>query len=117
MTEVGAGTARGPYASKQAKSLGIGHILCGCLVLVMDLLNLLSGEEPTFGIFASVAWFLSGGFAIGGAASKTRCLVVATMVSFSHLLYHHHPSFLAGPQHHICHHCWHPHTHSNCGHF
>ena len=115
MAEVGAGHARGTYATKQAKSLGLGHIICGCIVLVMDLFNLLIGDGPTFGIFSSVAWFLSGGFAIGGAASKTRCLIVATMVSFRLLLYH--LSFPAGPQHHICHHRWHPHTHSNCGHF
>ena len=86
MAEVGGGRAvrAGPYASTQAKWLGLGHVLCGCIVLGVDLFRLLSGDEPTFGIFASVAWFLSGGLAIGGAASKTRCLIVATMVRFYH---------------------------------
>ena len=117
MAEVGAGRTQGPYAAKQAKRLGLGHILCGCILLVMDLFRLISRGEPTFGIFSSVACFLSGGFAIGGAASKTRCLIVATMVTTGHPLYNHYPSFPAGPQHHICNHRWYPHTHSNCGHF
>merc|ERR1711936_643444 len=82
MTEINTGAVggAGPYDAKQAKRLGMGHILCGCIVLVFDLVRLLSGDEPTFGIFASVSWLLSGGFAIGGAASKTRCMVLATMV-------------------------------------
>merc|ERR1711936_896300 len=82
MAEINTGPVggAGPYDAKQAKRLGMGHILSGCRVLVMDLIRLLSGEEPTFGIFASVSWFLSGGFAIGGAASKTHCMVLATMV-------------------------------------
>ena len=76
MAEVGAGMA----ANKQAKWLGLGHVLCGCIVLGVNLFMLLNGDETTFGIFASVAWFLSGGFAMGGVARKTRCMIVATMV-------------------------------------
>ena len=70
-----------PYAAKPAKWLGLAHILCGSIVLAIDMFFLLNGEEPTFGIFASVAWFLSGGFGVGGAVSRTRCMVLATMVS------------------------------------
>ena len=69
-----------PYDSKRAKWLGVVHIVSGCLLLAMDLFFLLQGDSPTFGIFASVAWFLSGGFALGGAVSRTRCMVLATMV-------------------------------------
>ena len=69
-----------PYAAKPAKWLGLAHILCGCIVLAMDMYFLLNGDEPTFGIFASVAWFLSGGFGLGGAVSRTGCMVLATMV-------------------------------------
>ena len=69
-----------PYAAQNAKWLGIAHIVFGVIVLLMDLIRLLNGDEPSFGIFASVTWFLSGGFAIGGAMNKTRCMIVATMV-------------------------------------
>ena len=80
MAEVRPSSSR-PYAAKHAKYLGLGHIIFGVIVLVMDLIRLLHGDEPTFGIAASVSWFLSGGFSIGGAVNKTRCMIVATMVS------------------------------------
>ena len=70
-----------PYAAKPAKWLGLAHILCGSIVLAIDMFFLLHGDEQTFGIFASVVWILSGGFGVGGAVSRTRCMVVATMVS------------------------------------
>ena len=80
MAEVRPSSSR-PYAVKHAKYLGLGHIIFGVIILVMDLIRLLHGDEPTFGIAASVSWFLSGGFSIGGAVNKTRCMIVATMVS------------------------------------
>ena len=52
--------------------LGIGHILCGSVALLIDLAKLLMAGDPTFALFASVPWFVSGGFAIGGAVTKTR---------------------------------------------
>ena len=39
--------------------------------------------QPSYAIAASVAWFLSGGFAMAGAITRTRCMVVATMVSLT----------------------------------
>ena len=86
MTEVTASGSK-PYAARHAKWVGMGHIIFGCIVLVMDLFRLLRGDEPTFGIFTSVSWFLSGGFAIGGAINKTRCMILATMVRFRNILF------------------------------
>ena len=80
MIGVNASNSR-PYAAKHAKWVGLVHIIFGCIVLIMDLVRLLHGDEPTFGIFASVSWSISGGFAIGGAINKTRCMILATMVS------------------------------------
>ena len=80
MIGVNASSSR-PYAAKHAKWVGSGHISFGCIVLMMDLVRLLHGNEPTFGIFASVSWCISGGFTIGGAINKTRCMILATMVS------------------------------------
>jgi len=73
------GNAR-PYAANKARWLGIGHILCGTIALLIDLAKLLLAGDPTFALFAAVPWFVSGGFAIGGAVTKTRCMVVTTLV-------------------------------------
>ena len=86
MTEVNSNGAQ-PYAANHAKWAGLVQIICGCIVLVMDLFKLLHGGSPSFGIFASVSWFLSGGFAIGGAVNKTRCMILATMVRFRNILF------------------------------
>ena len=42
------------------------------MALLIDLAKLLMAGDPTFALFASVPWFVSGGFAIGGAVTKTR---------------------------------------------
>ena len=45
--------------------------------------KLLCCGDPTFGIAAAITWFVSGGFAMGGAVTRTRCMVVATLVSLN----------------------------------
>jgi len=74
-----AGNAR-PYAADKARWLGIGHIISATVALLIDLAKLLVAGDPTFALFAAVPWFVSGGFAIGGAVTKTRCMVVTTLV-------------------------------------
>ena len=96
MIGVNASSSR-PYAAKHAKWVGLVHIIFGCIVLIMDLVRLLHGDEPSFAIFASVSWFLSGGFAIGGAINKTRCMILATMVRFKKLFWLIDSSCSSGP--------------------
>jgi len=69
-----------PYAANRAKRLGLSHIICGCVTFLIDTIKMVIFLEPSYAIAASVAWFLSGGFAMAGAITKTRCMVVATMV-------------------------------------
>merc|ERR1711974_80965 len=69
-----------PYAADRAKWLGLSHIICGTVTFIIDTIKMIASNEPSYAIAASVAWFLSGGFAMAGAVTKTRCMVVATMV-------------------------------------
>ena len=59
-----------------------GYLLRGIFAELWDVLQLFLPEifQPSYAIAASVAWFLSGGFAMAGAITKTRCMIVATMV-------------------------------------
>merc|ERR1712172_374796 len=75
----GVGGAR-PYAADRAKWLGLSHIIRGCVTFIIATFKLVASLEPSYAIAASVAWFLSGGFAMAGAITRTRCMVVATMV-------------------------------------
>jgi hypothetical protein len=72
------------YATKAATILGSLHLLCGLLTLVFILVYGLY-EDKLVAILMFVGpeilcFFISGGLAIGGARSGTRCLVMATFV-------------------------------------
>ena len=69
--------------SKTATVLGILHILCGVITLFCGILIGLDNYGfflVISGTLTSIFSFISGGLAIGGAQSGSKCLVVATMV-------------------------------------
>ena len=69
--------------SKTATVLGILHILCGVITLYCGILIGLDNYGfflVISGTLTSIFSFISGGLAIGGAQSGSKCLVVATMV-------------------------------------
>lgn len=69
------------YNIKAATALGVIHIICGLIALGSDIAGIVNGHNAfTTGIWTSVFFFISGGLAIGGARSRNKCLVVATMV-------------------------------------
>ena len=78
----GANIVEGPgeihnYATKYATALGIVHIVCGVVnMLVVYLVSLLAGTpHVASGILPSVLFFASGSVAIQGACQRSRCLV------------------------------------------
>ena len=69
------------YNVKAATVLGVVHIICGIIALGADIGQQV--DEWAFhglGIGTSVIFFVSGGLAIGGAQSRNKNLVIATMV-------------------------------------
>jgi len=69
------------YNIKAATALGVIHIICGLIALGSDISGMVHGNMTlATGIWTSVFFFISGGLAIGGARSGSKCLVVATMV-------------------------------------
>jgi len=69
------------YNIKAATALGIVHIVCGFIALGSDIAGMVTDNFAfATGIWTSIFFFVSGGLAIGGARSGSKCLVVATMV-------------------------------------
>ena len=69
-----------PYNASLAKMLGIGKIILASVVTLIDLIRMVGGDAPSFGIAAIVPWFVSGGFGVAAAMTQTSCMLVATMV-------------------------------------
>jgi len=69
------------YNIKAATALGIVHIVCGFIALGSDIAGMVTSNFAfATGIWTSIFFFVSGGLAIGGARSGSKCLVVATLV-------------------------------------
>jgi len=69
------------YNIKAATALGIVHIVCGFIALGSDIAGMVTDNFAfATGIWTSIFFFVSGGLAIGGARSGSKCLVVATLV-------------------------------------
>ena len=74
-------SVRESYAARTAAVLGGLLVLGGLAVLIADIVGILHGLAPiATGIWTSVFFIVSGGLAIGGARSGSKCLVVATLV-------------------------------------
>ena len=69
-----------PYNASLAKWLSIGKIILASVVTLIEMINLLGRDGPSFGMAAIVPWFVSGGFGVAAAITQTRCMLVATMV-------------------------------------
>merc|ERR1712226_1544539 len=73
---------RSSYAATAAMVIGVVHLLCGVGALVGNIIGILHGANIPVGagILGAIFFFVSGSFAIVGAKTKRKCLVVATLV-------------------------------------